>query len=187
MVPTRHTRKNKSSKTTASTVWTETKSQSVISEFAENLIKDGWIRCELDACLFKKRIEDPDDNGESKWEINAEGNNARRGSWAYMLVYVDDILIASAETYATNETGEFLESAYQMIDFEWPKDFLGFELDFGKDAQENPYCIMHRTRYIKEVLDRYPVEGRPALSPWESGADVTADDQTEEGLVSDFP
>ena len=104
-----------------------------------------------------------------------------------MLVYLDDILIASAETYATNETGKFLESVYQMTDFGWPKDFLGFELDFGKDAQENHYCVMHRTRYIKEMLDRYPVEDRPALSPWESGADITANDQAEEGWVSDFP
>ena len=53
-----------------------------------------------------------------------------------MLVYVDDILIASAETYATNETGKFLESVYQMTDFGWPKDFLGFERDFDKDDQQ---------------------------------------------------
>ena len=39
------------------------------------------------------------------------------GSWTYMMVYVDDILIASAETYATSATGKFLESIYQMNDF----------------------------------------------------------------------
>ena len=82
-----------------------------------------------------------------------------------MPVHVDDILIASAETYATNETWNFLKSVYQMTDFGWPKGFLGFELDFGTDAEDNPYCIMHQTRHIKEMLDRYPVEGRPALSP----------------------
>ena len=73
-----------------------------------------------------------------------------------------------------------------MTDFGWPKDFLGFELDFSTDAQNNPYCITHQTRYIKEMLDRCPVGGRPALSPWESGADITAADQAEEGWISDF-
>ena len=153
----------------------------------KNLVTDGWIRCELDACLFKKWVEDPEDNDESKWQVNSEGKKARRGTWTYMLVYVDDILIASAETYATDATGKFLESVYQMTDFGWPKDFLGFELDFGTDAEDNPYCIMHQTRYIKEMLNRYPVEGRPALSPWESGTDLTAADQAEEGWKSDFP
>ena len=152
----------------------------------KNLVKDGWIRCELDACLFKKWVEDPEDDDESKWKINSEGKKARRGSWTYMLVYVDDILIASAETYATDATGKFLESVYQMTDFGWPKDFLGFELDFGME-EDKPYCIMHQTRYIKEMLERYPVEGRPALSPWESGTDLTEADQAEEGWVSDFP
>ena len=54
-----------------------------------------------------------------------------------MLVYVDDILIASLPKYATDATGKFLESVYQMSDFGWPKDFLGFELDFGEDAEKN--------------------------------------------------
>jgi hypothetical protein len=152
----------------------------------KNPVTDGWIRCELDACLFKKWVEDPQDNDESKWQVNLEGKKTRRGTWTYMLVYVDDILIASAETYATDATGKFLESVYQMTDFGWPKDFLGFELDFGME-EDKPYCIMHQTRYIKEMLERYPVEGRPALSPWESGTDLTEADQAEEGWVSDFP
>ena len=80
-----------------------------------------------------------------------------------MLVCVDDILVACAEIYATDATGKLLDSVYHMTDFGWPKDFLGFELDFGTDAQDNPHCIIHQTRYIKELLDRYPVEGRPAL------------------------
>ena len=67
-----------------------------------------------------------------------------------------------------------------MTDFGWPKDFLGFELDFGME-KDKPYCIMHQTRYIKEMLERYPVEGRPVLSPWDSGTDLTEADQAEEG------
>ena len=71
-----------------------------------------------------------------------------------------------------------------MIDFAigWTKDFLGFELDFGMEKGKS-YCIslMHQTRYIKEILERYPVESRPALSPWESGTDLTEAGQVEEG------
>ena len=103
-----------------------------------------------------------------------------------MLVYVDAILIASLPKYATNAAGKFLESVYQMSDFGWPKDFLGFELDFGEDAEKNRYCIMHQERYINEMLENYSVEGRPALSPWEPGVDLIADDQAEEGWETDF-
>ena len=31
----------------------------------KNRINDGWIRCELDACLFEKWKDDPDDNEKS--------------------------------------------------------------------------------------------------------------------------
>ena len=93
-----------------------------------------------------------------------------------MLVYVDDILIASAETYATDATGKSLEPVYQMTDFGWPTDFIGFGLDFGME-KDKPCCIMHQTRYIKEVLEIYPMEGRPVLSPWDLGTDLTEADQ----------
>ena len=58
-------------------------------DLLKNLVKDGWIRCDLDACLFKKWVEDPEDNDESKWKyVPHAGKKARRGSWTYMLVYV---------------------------------------------------------------------------------------------------
>ena len=46
----------------------------------KNLVIDGWIRYKLDACLFKKWVEDPEDNDQSKWKVNSEGKKARRGS-----------------------------------------------------------------------------------------------------------
>ena len=46
---------------------------------------------------------------------------------------------------------------------------------------------MHQTRYIKEMFEKYPVEGRPALSPLESGPDIMTADQAEKGWKSDFP
>lgn len=102
-------------------------------------------------------------------------------------MYVDDTLVALAQTYATKEIRKLLESVYRMTDFGWPKGFLGFELVFGRDAQGNPYYSMHRTRYIKDMLDRYPVEGGPALLSCKSGADITAADRTEEAWITSFP
>ena len=75
---------------------------------------------------------------------------------------MDDSLVASAETCATYATRKVLESVHQMTDFGWPKDSLGFELDFGME-KDKPDCIMHQARYIKEMLERYSVEGRPLL------------------------
>ena len=66
---------------------------------------------------IQKWVEDLEDNDKSKWKVNSEGKKARRRYWTYMLVYMDDILISSAETYATSATGKFLESIYQMNDF----------------------------------------------------------------------
>ena len=37
------------------------------------------------------------------------------------------------------------------------------------------------------MLERYPTEGRPALSPCESCTDLTEADQVEESWVTDFP
>ena len=75
---------------------------------------------------------------------------------------MDDSLVASAETYATDAAGKLLEPIYKRTDFGWPKDSLGFELDFGME-KDKPDCIMHQARYIKEMLERYSVEGRPLL------------------------
>ena len=35
----------------------------------KNLVIDGWMICELGACLFKKWVEDPEDNDKSKWKV----------------------------------------------------------------------------------------------------------------------
>ena len=80
-----------------------------------------------------------------------------------MLICVDASLVASADTCATNETWKFLESVYQKTNFGWPKDFLGFELDFGTDAENNRYCVMQPTRHFEEILNRYSIAGRPVF------------------------
>ena len=81
------------SKTTTSTLWSETESESVVLELAEESGNRWMDQMQIRRLPVQKGVEDPEDNDKSKWEVNSEGKKARRGSWTYMLVYVDDILM----------------------------------------------------------------------------------------------
>ena len=151
-------------------------------DLLKNLQKEGWIRCGLDACLFRKWVENTASVPSSK------DGKVYKGTWIYMLVYVDDLFMVTPEDYAIQYAVAFFKRTYKMTDMGWPKDFLAFELEFGIDeATKLAYCIMHQSRYVHEILERYKVEGRPALSPWEHGSDLTASDQAEDGWTTDFP
>ena len=138
--------------------------------FLKTLVADGWERSKLDACLFKKQDT--------------------AGHWMYLLVYVDDILVAGSLT-GTAETEAYLRSKYKMTVSGRPKDFLGFEVDYvrrGEDPTGNGYCILHQTRYVNEILERFGMtDARPIHSPWETGVMLSKADNAPEGEMIDFP
>ena len=138
--------------------------------FLKTLVADGWERSKLDACLFKKQDT--------------------AGHWMYLLVYVDDILVAGSPT-GTAETEAYLRSKYKMTVSGRPQDFLGFEVDYvrrDEDPAGNGYCILHQTRYVHEILERYNMtDARPIHSPWETGVVLSKADNAPEGEMIDFP
>ena len=122
--------------------------------FLKSLEEDGWTRSKLDACLFKQK-----DN---------------TGKWMYLLVYVDDILVART-TEGCKATSRYLHTKYKMTDFGRPKDFLGFEIEYVKASESSTgkaYAILHQGRYVREILEKYSMtDAKPIGSPWKPPSD----------------
>ena len=143
--------------------------------FRATLKRNGWERCPTDACLFKKQ----DSTSE----------------WMYLLVYVDDILVAGTDA-GRRETAEYLKENYNMTEAGSPKDFLGFEVDYVRKSESpegSGYAILHQTRYVNEILERFKDHDRPdgrsriIHSPWEPSLQISKADEPEEGENIDFP
>ena len=138
--------------------------------FLATLKRDGWTRCATDACLFKKQDSTK--------------------QWMYLLVYVDDILVAGSDI-GRSETEAYLKTNYNMTVAGRPKDFLGFEVNYvrkGEDPNGKGYCILHQTRYVNELLERFDAtEYKTIHSPWDSEAKLCKADEAAEGEKLDFP
>ena len=100
----------------------------------------------------------------------------------YMLVYVDDILVAGTDK-VTEEAARQMESVYKMTDFGRPKDFLGFEVEYTRASESESgqaWALLHQARHIQEMIERYGMpECRGTHSPWEEGINLSAADQAE--------
>jgi hypothetical protein len=66
-----------------------------------------------------------------------------------------------------------------------PKDFLDFEVDYARQDEDpagNGYCILHQTRYVNEILERFNMtDARPIHSPWETGVVLSKADNAPGG------
>ena len=87
------------------------------SDFSKKLIENGFERCALDACLFRKYISEEQ-------------------GWVYLICYVDDIIVGGG-TEAVQTTAELLKTLWDMDDFGRPKNYLGFEIEYVRVGQ--PY------------------------------------------------
>ena len=144
------------------------------SDFSKKLIENGFERCALDACLFRKYI------------------SAEQG-WVYLICYVDDIIVGGG-TEAVQTTAELLKTLWDMDDFGRPKDYLGFEIEYvrvGEAGNDKAFCLLHQTRYIGELVKRFGMEScKKISSPCEPGSVLQKSDQaTVENEIDsvDFP
>ena len=117
-------------------------------------------------------------------------NELDNSDYAYLLVYVDDIItVSTPET--CEQVADYLKSEYQMEDFGRPKDFLGFEVDFvpSFEAEDGVgHCLLHQTRYVKELVEKYGLEdARAVSSPWETGVVLSSADTAPEDYDLEFP
>ena len=143
--------------------------------FLDTLKRGDWIRCATDACLLK------------------EQDTTKQ--WMYLLLYVDDILVVGSDTVRSetvrSETEAYLKTNYNMTVAGRPTDFLGFEVIYvrkGEDPSGRGYCILHQTRYVNELLERFDAtEYKTIHSPCDPEATLCKADEAAEGEKLDFP
>ncbi|OQD78121.1 hypothetical protein PENANT_c086G01457 [Penicillium antarcticum] len=77
-------------------------------------------------------------------------------------VYVDDFLVAAANSYEIDQVQRALESEFQLNDLGTPRSFLGIQFDFQADGSVS----IHQHQYIQKVLSDFGMEAcQPKTTP----------------------
>ena len=118
----------------------------------EYLINDGFVRNPVDHCVYRKQIGD---------------------DLMVVVVWVDDLLLASNSTNMINQFKENMKCKFRMKDLGKISYFLG--IDF---KQESGVIKMNQSRYIQKMLDRFGMSNcKPRSTPCEQKFESTNDSE----------
>jgi hypothetical protein len=107
------------------------------------MIKIGYRRCEYDCCVYVRSLDD--------------------GSFIFLLLYVDDMLIAAKSIVEVNKLKVLLSREFDMKDFGAAKKILGMEIHRDRDAKR---LWLSQASYVKKVLERFSMENaKPVSTP----------------------
>jgi hypothetical protein len=109
--------------------------------FDSYMIKIGYKRCEYDCCVYVKSLDD--------------------GSFIFLLLYVDDILIAAKSIVEVNKLKVLLSKEFDMKDLGAAKKILGMEIRKDRDAKK---LWLSYAGYVKKVLERFSMENAKPVS-----------------------
>jgi hypothetical protein len=111
--------------------------------FDSYMIKIGYKRCEYDCCVYVKSLDD--------------------GSFIFLLLYVDDILIAAKSIVEVKKLKVLLSKEFDMKDLGAAKKILGMEICKDRDAKK---LWLSYAGYVKKVLERFSTENaKPVNKP----------------------
>ena len=101
------------------------------------------LRCEYDCCVYVRSLDD--------------------GSFIFMLLYVDDMLIAAKSIVEVNKLKVLLSREFDMKDLGAAKKILGMEIRRDRDAKR---LWLSQANYVKNVLERFSMENvKPISTP----------------------
>ena len=104
---------------------------------------DGFQRSSFDCCVYFKTIEGVDK--------------------IYLLLYVDDMLIACHEMDFINELKQQLSNTFEMKDLGAAKKILGVQL---KKDRKNGILSLTQHKYIRKVLEKFNMDKcKPVQTP----------------------
>jgi hypothetical protein len=107
------------------------------------MIKIGYRRCEYDCCVYVKSLDD--------------------GSFIFLLLYVDDMLITANSIVEVNKLKVLLSKEFDMKDLGAAKKILGMEIRRDKDAKK---LRLSQAGYVNKVLERFSMENaKPESTP----------------------
>jgi hypothetical protein len=99
------------------------------------MIGHGYSRSEYDNCVYHRKLSD--------------------GSLVYLLLYVDDMLIAAKNLVEINKLKTQLSGEFEMKDLGATKKILGMEIH--RDREAGKLFLSHKS-YIEKVLEHFGMQ-----------------------------
>jgi hypothetical protein len=107
------------------------------------MIKIGYKRCEYNCCVYVRSLDD--------------------GSFIFMLLYVDDMLIAAKSIMEVNKLKVLLSREFDMKGLSTSRRFLGWRFA-GTNYAKGMW--LSQVGYVKKVLERFSMENaKPVSTP----------------------
>jgi len=103
-------------------------------------IEQGYIRCHYDNCIYFQQFG---------------------GSFVYLLLYVDDMLIASKDKSLINKLKCQLSDEFEMKDLGATKKILGLEIHRDRKAGK---LYLSQRKYLEKILDRLNMSNCKSVS-----------------------
>ncbi|KAH9668238.1 hypothetical protein KPL70_021339 [Citrus sinensis] len=111
--------------------------------FNEFMVSNGFMRCNYDCCVYFKKIN--------------------TSVYVYLLLYVDDMLLASKDREVIEELKLLLNSEFEMKDLGQAKKILGVEI---RRNRKNGLLILSQESYLKNVLTTFGMtDSKPVQTP----------------------
>jgi len=108
------------------------------------MTEHGYTRSQFDNCVYFHKLLD--------------------GSFIYLLLYVDNMLIALKGKVEIDRLKAQLRTDFEMKDLREAKKILGMEIQ--RDRRKGTVCLT-QTQYLKKILQRFGVDGKtkPVSTP----------------------
>ncbi|KAE8719673.1 hypothetical protein F3Y22_tig00109926pilonHSYRG00011 [Hibiscus syriacus] len=111
--------------------------------FDSYMIKIGYNRCEYDCCVYVKSLDD--------------------GSFIFLLLYVDDMLIAAKNMDDVIGLKTLLSREFDMKDLGAAKKILGMEICRDRDSRK---LRLSQRGYVEKMLERFAMSSaKPVSTP----------------------
>jgi hypothetical protein len=111
--------------------------------FDSYMIQIGYTRCEYDCCVYVRILEN--------------------GSYIFLLLYVDDMLIAAKSMCEVNRLKSLLHKEFEMKDLGAAKKILGMEIRRDREARK---LWLSQKNYIRKVLEKFSMlDTKPVSTP----------------------
>ncbi|UYV82150.1 hypothetical protein LAZ67_21001138 [Cordylochernes scorpioides] len=123
------------------------------TKIASTLIKNNFKQSIVDPCLFTK---------------NEENHSI------YLILYVDDMLLASDSEIIIQNTVKTLEKEFEIKNLGDPTQFIGIEISRNREGE----LLLSQKNKIQELVERYNLqEAKPTFTPMESGYPGISDEK----------
>uniref|UniRef100_A0A5B7BER2 Reverse transcriptase Ty1/copia-type domain-containing protein n=1 Tax=Davidia involucrata TaxID=16924 RepID=A0A5B7BER2_DAVIN len=107
------------------------------------MVGNGYCRSEFDSCVYHRKFSD--------------------GSIIYLLLYVDDMLIASRNMLEIRKLKAQLSGEFEMKDLGATNKILGMKIHRDREADR---LYLNEKRYIEKVLKRFAMQdSKPVSTP----------------------